>query len=99
MLVKLSKEEQAFDAWRHAQELNPQDKATSDSLYFLSLKLAERNSDSKQYSNALPYLSEAAKLRPQEAEPHKQMAEAFVHLGKPVQADAEKKEAERLGGK
>ena len=99
VLVKLSKEEQAFDAWRHAQELNPQDKATSDSLYFLSLKLAERNSDSKQYSNALPYLSEAAKLRPQEAEPHKQMAEAFVHLGKPVQADAEKKEAERLGGK
>ncbi|MGH9493477.1 MAG: tetratricopeptide repeat protein [Candidatus Sulfotelmatobacter sp.] len=99
VLVKLGREEQACDVLRHAHELNPQDKATADSLYFLSLKLAEKNSNAKQFLNALPYLNQAAKLRPQEAEPHKAMAEIYGHLGKSVQAEAEKKEAERLGGK
>ena len=41
-LLKLDDEDKAFDVLKHAQELNPQDSGTADSLYFLSLKLAER---------------------------------------------------------
>lgn len=95
-LVKLGAEEQAFDVLQHAQELNPQDTATADSLYFLSLKLAEKSQAAKQYSSALRYLGEAAKLRPAEPEPHKAMAETYTRLGKPAQAAAEQKEGDRL---
>jgi tetratricopeptide (TPR) repeat protein len=99
VLLKLNREEQAYDALRHAQELNPQDTAVQDSLYLLSVKLAEKSSNSKQYSSALSYLTEAAKLKPGKPEPHKAMAEIYAQQGKSAQAGAEKKEADRLSSK
>ena len=95
-LEKLGDDDHAYLVLRHAQELNPQDVPTADSLYFLSLKLAQKNQTTKNYSNALPYLGEAAKLRPQEPEPHKVMAEIYTQLGKSAEATAEQKEADRL---
>jgi tetratricopeptide (TPR) repeat protein len=95
-LLKLDDEGKAFDVLKHALELNPQDSGTADSLYFLSLKLAEKSQQAEQYSAALNYLNEAAKLRPQEPQPHSGMAEAFTHLGKTAEAANERKEAERL---
>ena len=98
-LLKLGDEDRAFDVLKHAQELNPQDAGTADSLYFLSLKLAETRRDAKQYSEALNYLNQAAKLRPHEPQPHAEMAEAFKQLGKTAQAEDERKLADRLAGK
>lgn len=97
VLIKLGEEDRAYDVLKHAHQLDPQDPATPDSLYFLSLKLAEKSQSAKQYSNALRYLEEAAKLRPQEAEPHETMAEVYAKLGQTAKASAEKKEAARLG--
>jgi len=96
ILLKLGAEGQAYDVLRHARELNPQDKPTADSLYFLSLKLAEKCQQDKQYATALHYLTQASVLRPQESEPHKKMSDTYVRLGRPEQAAAEKKEADRL---
>ncbi len=98
-LLKLDDEDKAFDILKHAQELNPQDAGTADSLYFLSLKLAEKSAEAKRYTAALNYLNEATKLRPQEPQPHAEMAEAFTHLGKTAEATAQRKEAEKLAGK
>ena len=98
-LLKLDDEEKAFDVLKHAQELNPQDAGTADSLYFLSLKLAEKSQQARQYSAALNYLNEAAKLRPQEPQPHSEMAQAFTQLGKTAEAANERKEADRLARK
>jgi tetratricopeptide (TPR) repeat protein len=95
-LSRLGADDQAYGVLRHALELNPQDASTADSLYLLSLKLAEKEQAAHQYADALPYLGEAVKLRPQESEPHKVMAEIYTHLGKAAQAAAEQKEADRL---
>lgn len=99
VLLKLGREEQAFDVLRHANELNAQDAGAADSLYFLSLKLAEQTSHSKQFPKAIAYLTEASRLRPNEAVPHKQLAGIYTQLGKKQQADAQRKEAERLSAK
>lgn len=96
VLIKLGEQDRAYEVLMHAYQLNPQDRSTPDTLYFLSLKLAEKNQSGKKYSDALRYLSEAAKLRPQESEPHKTMAEVYTQLGQASKAAAEKKEADRL---
>ncbi len=99
VLMKSGKEERGYDVLMHAHELNPQDTATLDTLYLLGLKLAEKGQAAQQYSLALQYLSEAAKLRPREAEPHKAMAEVYAKLGQAANAGREKADAERLSGK
>jgi Flp pilus assembly protein TadD len=99
VLIKLGEDDRAYDVLAHAHQLNPQDASTPDSLYFLSLKLAEKNQSEKQYSSALRYLNEAAKLRPREAEPHRTMAAVYTQLGQTTKAAAENKTADRLGGR
>jgi Flp pilus assembly protein TadD len=99
VLIKSDEEERGYDVLMHAHELNPQDTATVDTLYLMGLKLAEKARAAKQYSLALRYLSEAAKLRPQEAEPHNAMADIYAKLGQAANATREKAEAERLSGK
>lgn len=99
VLLKLNDEEKAYSVLTHAHQLNPQDSATSDTLYLLSLKLAGKNQSDSKYSEALRYLGEAAKLRPSEAEPHKTMSEVYSKLGQKGKAAEEVKEAERLGAK
>ncbi len=99
VLIKTGEEERAYDVLMHAHELNPQDTSTPETLYRLSLKLAEKGQAAKQYSTALRYLNEAAKLRPQEAEPHQAMSDIYTALGQAAKASAERKEAERLSGK
>jgi tetratricopeptide (TPR) repeat protein len=96
-LLKMNADDQAYDVLRHTNELNPQDMPTSDSLYFLSLNLAEKSQAAHQDSNAIIYLSQAARLRPREVEPHKKMAALYKNLGKETQAAAEQTEADRLG--
>ena len=99
VLINLGEEERAYQILKHAHELNPQDTAAPDTLYLLGLKLAAKSESAKQYSEALRYLGESAKLRPQEAEPHKTMAEVYIKLGESAKANQETKEADRLNRK
>ena len=99
VLLKLNDEEKAYGILTHAHQLNPQDTATSDALYLLSLKLGGKNQSEAKYSDALRYLGEAATLRPQEAEPHKTMSEVYSKLGRKDKADEEAKRAESLSVK
>jgi tetratricopeptide (TPR) repeat protein len=97
VLVKLGQDIPAYEALRRANQLNPQDPATSDLLYRLTLGLGRNRQAAQQYSEALGYLEEAAKLRSQESEPHRRMAEIYAVTGRAAQAKAEQEQAERLG--
>jgi Tfp pilus assembly protein PilF len=68
-------------------------------LFETTVKLGEKGQKERQYSTALRYFEEAAKLRPHAPEPHRGMAEVYTREGKPSQAAEEQKEANRLSGK
>ena len=86
----------AYDALRHATELNPQDSEAGDLLYTTVIKLATKRREARQYADSLRYFAEAAKLRPSDPEPHRRMAEIYTLTGRPAQARAEQQEADRL---
>jgi tetratricopeptide (TPR) repeat protein len=96
VLAKLGDDVPAYQALQHAQQLNPQDSQTTDLLYTITLSLARKSQSGRQYSNSVRYFEEAAKLRPQEAEPHRSLAEIYTLTDHPGEATAERQEAERL---
>ncbi len=96
VLYKLGEELPAYTALRHAHELNPQDPATAGTLYEVTFSLAEKTLAVKQYAESQRYLSEAAKLRPQEPEPHRLLAEIYDVTGQQAQAAEERRQFERL---
>lgn len=96
VLLKLGEDLSAYQALSHAHQLNPQDSGTGDLLYVITLGLAQKSQIAKQYSDSLRYLGEAAKLRPQEPEPHRRLAEIYNLTGRPAKATAEQQEADRL---
>lgn len=96
VLLKLGEDIPAYQALHHAQELNPQDAGIADSLYAIALTLARKSKDSRQYPDALNYLNEAVKLRPQKPEAHRNLAEIYTLTGRPSEAMAEQREADRL---
>ncbi len=96
VLAKLGELDHAHDVLQHAHQLNLQDSSTADLLHATTVKLAEKNQAEKQYSAALRYFGEAAKLRPEDPAPHQSMAEIYTQTGKPAQAAAERQEADRL---
>jgi Flp pilus assembly protein TadD len=96
VLLNLGKEVAAYQALHHAHQLNPQDSGTTDLLYKVTLILARKSQGTRQYSNALDYLEEAVRLRPQESEPHRQMGEIYTLTDRSAEATAEQREADRL---
>src|SRR5713101_2303989 len=106
VLAKLGEDLAAYQALHHAHQLNPQDSGTTDLLYITALNLAKKilektdapakSQSSGLYSDTLRWLLEAVKLRPQEPEPHRRLAEIYNLTGRPVQAKAEQQEADRL---
>jgi tetratricopeptide (TPR) repeat protein len=96
VLVKLGEDLQAYQALHHAHELNPQDPESTNLLYALTLGLAQKSRSGSRYSDSLRYLEEASSLRPQEAEPHRRMAEIYSLTSRPAQASAEQEKADRL---
>jgi len=96
VLVKLGEHAAAYQTLHHAHELNPQDSAVEDLLYFANLGLAQKNKDAGQYSAALRHLEEAAQLRPVEPTPHRRMADIYALTARESQATAEQQEADRL---
>jgi Flp pilus assembly protein TadD len=96
VLLKLGEAVPAYRVLHHAQQLNPQDSGTTDLLYKIALTLARKSEVSRQYSDSLHYLEEAVKLRPQEPDPHRSMAEIYSLTNHPAEATAEQREASRL---
>ena len=96
VLYNLGEELPAYDALRRAYELNPRDPGTADILYRVTLSLAQKGLTSKQYAASLRYLSEAAKLRPQEPEPHRLLAQIYDVTGQQAEAAEERRQLERL---
>jgi tetratricopeptide (TPR) repeat protein len=96
ILAKLGEDALAYAALRHAYQLNPQDSATADLLYLTTLRLARKSQNAKRYSDSLGYCEQAAKLKPQEPEPHRRMADLYTRTGRPARATAEHEEAESL---
>jgi tetratricopeptide (TPR) repeat protein len=96
VLSKLGEDLAAYQALRHAHQLNPQESSTMDLLYIATLGLARKSQAARQYSDSLRYFGEAEKLHPQDLEPHRRMAEIYTLTGRPAEAMAEKRKAERL---
>ena len=96
VLSKLGEDLAAYQALRHAHQLNPQESGTVDLLYIATLGLARKSQAARQYSDSLRYFVEAEKLHPQDPEPHGRMAEVYTLTGRPAEAMAEKRKAERL---
>jgi len=96
VLYKLNEYQPAYEALRHARQLNPQDVSTADLLYLSALQLGRKRREAKQYTVALRYLQEAASIKPQEPAPHRSMAEVYSDLGRTKQAEDEQREADRL---
>jgi tetratricopeptide (TPR) repeat protein len=96
VLARLGQDLHAYQVLEHAHELDPRDPETSTLLYATAFGLAQTNKSSGQYAEALRYLEAAAKLRPQEPEPHLRMAEIYALTSRPAQAAAEKQKADRL---
>jgi Flp pilus assembly protein TadD len=96
VLLKLGEDVAAYQALNHAQQLNPQDPGTTDLLYKITLALARKDQGARQYTNSLHYLKEAVKLRPEDPEPHRRLAEIYALTDHPDQAAAEQREGDRL---
>ena len=99
VLMKLGEFQPAFETLRHAHDLNPQDSATADMLYATTFDLAQENQQAHQYSEALRYFAEASKMRPEDPDPHRRMAEIYTLTGRPDQAKTEQEIADKLAGK
>jgi len=86
----------AYQALRHAHQLNSQDKSTTALLYQATLELAKRSEEAAADSEALRYLQEAASLAPTAPEPHQRMAVIYKRTGRPEQANKEEQEAGKI---
>ena len=96
VLYKLGEQGPAYQALRHAYELNPQDPTTATTLYEVTLNLAHKTLAGRQYAQSQRYLNEAARLRPQEPEPHRLLAEVYEATGQRSQAAEERRQLDRL---
>jgi tetratricopeptide (TPR) repeat protein len=96
VLFKLGENSEAYRALQHSHQLNPEDALTRDMLYDTTMRLAESDKQAKRYSEALRYLAEASKLRPQEPEPHRLMAQVYKLTARNTEAAAAQQEADRL---
>jgi tetratricopeptide (TPR) repeat protein len=97
VLLKLGEELPAYHALRHAHELNPSDSGTVDLLYAASFSLGSKAQAGERYSDALRYYGEAARLRPAEPAPHREMGKVYALTGRRGEAKAEEEAADRLG--
>jgi Flp pilus assembly protein TadD len=96
ILFNLGDDAAAYRTLHHAQELNPQDTSTTDLLFLTALRMGRNRQSAQNYSEAVSYFQEAAKLKPQEPAPHRGLAQIYVSTGHPDKAKTEEQEAEHL---
>lgn len=71
VLVRLGEWREALPVLRRAHELNREDARTQELLYRSALALARSSQAARRWDDSLHYFEEAAKLRPDEAEPRR----------------------------
>jgi Flp pilus assembly protein TadD len=96
VLSKLGEDVPAYQALKHAHELNAKDGPSGDLLFLTTLAVARKAQSARHYSDALRYFREAAQLKPQEPAPHRGLADVYKLTGRPAQATREQREADRL---
>lgn len=96
VLLNLGEVLPAYDALSRAHQLNRQDPATTELLYRAGLELAKRSAAAHNYNEAIRYWEESAKLRPDDAEPHRSLAQIYLATGHAAEAAAEQQQADRL---
>jgi tetratricopeptide (TPR) repeat protein len=99
VLMKLGDFQPAYETLRHAHDINPGDSNTADMLYATTIDLAQKTRDAKNYPDALRYLEEAAKMRPDDPTPHRRMAEIYTLTGHPDDAKTQQEQADKLAAK
>jgi predicted Zn-dependent protease len=92
----LGEERQAYEALHHAHELNPQDPGAKDYLYQVTMSLAQKSLAGEEYPSSQRYLGEASRLRPQQPEPHRLLAEIYDATGRQAEAAEERRQADEL---
>jgi tetratricopeptide (TPR) repeat protein len=96
VLASLGEETAAYHELRRAYMLNPQDPGNGVLLFATTLSLARKSLKAHQYTESLGFLAEAAKLRPDDPEPHRGKAEIYDQMGREAEAAAERQQALRL---
>lgn len=96
VLFKLGEALPAYEALNRAHQLNQQDAATTEMLYRTSLDLARSSQAARNYTDSVRYFEGAAKLRPDDAEPHRGLLEIYRATGHPAEAAAEQRKIDSL---
>lgn len=96
VLMKLGDLDEAYTALQHARVLNPDDGSTVQMLYATTYDLGQKHQHAQQYSEAVRYFAEAAALRPDQAAPHKRLAETYALTGRAAEAKSEQEKADQL---
>jgi tetratricopeptide (TPR) repeat protein len=96
VLIKLGHLAEAYSVLHHARELNPDSSETAAMLYATASDLGQASLRANNYSDALRYYGEAAAVRPQEAAPHRRMAEIYTLTGRTTEAQGEQEKADQL---
>lgn len=96
VLAKLGEDVAAYQTLHHAHDLNREDASVADLLFLSILKLGYKMGEAGRYAESLRYFEEAAKMRPQEPEPHRGIAAVYDQTGRHQEAIAEQARAERL---
>jgi tetratricopeptide (TPR) repeat protein len=96
VLSKLGEDQLAYQSLRRAHQLNPQDPGAAESLYTVTLTMAQKSQDARAYSDALNYLDEALNMRPNDPRPHRSKAEIYALTGRSGEAEAERQKADHL---
>ena len=96
VLIRLGDLPAAFVALGHAKKLNPNSPEVATMLYATASDLGQASLKAKNYPEALRYFSEASTARPQEAAPHRRMAEIYTLTGHTDEARSEQEKADQL---
>jgi tetratricopeptide (TPR) repeat protein len=96
VLWNLGEIQPAYQALRHAHQLNAQDAGTTALLYRAALELAERAEGVGAASEAIRYLQEAASLEPKAPEPHQRLAVIYQRSGRLELAKDEEQKSQEL---
>jgi Flp pilus assembly protein TadD len=86
----------AYQALKHAHQLNADDSSTADLLYTATLELAKKSEVGGSDAAALGYWKEAASLKPTEPEPHQRMLAIYMRTGRADLAHAEQQKLDQL---
>lgn len=96
VLASLGEETAADRELRRAYLLNPQEPGNAALLFATTLGLARKSLKARQYAESLGFFTEAAKLRPDDPEPHRGKAEIYDQMGREAEAAAERQQALHL---